>query len=151
MKTKILILLLPIAMLFSCASIYMNKSSDAAVDVVDALNEGDSEFPSENSSIPFVFDGEIIVANASVSRIWGGLVQAGFTVKNPIVTSISPVVTEDFALFRSSWEMEVFFKRNIPRYTYKVTIEGIDGEVLLLVNRDEDKNYRLLGLKADAK
>lgn len=138
-------------MLFSCASIYMNKSSDAAVDVVDALNGGDSEFPSENSSIPFVFDGEIIVANASVSRIWGGLVQAGFTVKNPIVTSISPVVTEDFALFRSSWEMEVFFKRNIPRYTYKVTIEGIDGEVLLLVNRDEDKNYRLLGLKADAK
>lgn len=151
MKTTILLILFPILLFSSCTSLYMNKSSDAAVDVVESLNRGDSAFALEKSTVPFVFDGEIVVANASVSRIWSGLVQAGFTVTNPLVTSISPVLTEDYALFRSSWEMEVFFKRNIPRYTYKVTIEGIDGEVLLLVNRNKEKNYIVLGLKADAK
>jgi hypothetical protein len=150
MKIKLL-LLISIISLSSCTSIYMSKSQDAAEDVVRSLNSGESELPMEMSTVPFIFDGEIVIANSSVSRIWNGLVGAGFTVTNPVVTSISPVISDDYALFRSSWEMEVFFENRIPKYTYKVTIEGVSGEVLLLMNRDEDRNYRVVGLKADAK
>lgn len=41
MKTKILYILLILALFSSCASIYMNKSSDAAIYVVESLNRGD--------------------------------------------------------------------------------------------------------------
>ena len=150
MKIKILLLFTLIS-ISSCASIYMNKSQDAAEDVVGSLNRGESELPMKMSRVPFIFDGEIIIANSSVSRMWNGLVGAGFIISNPVVTSISPVISDDYALFRSSWEMEVFFENRIPQYTYKVRIEGVDGEVLLLMNRDKNRTYRILGLKADAK
>ena len=47
--------------------------------------------------------------------------------------------------------MEMFFKRNIPEFSYKVTIEGIDGEILMLISRVKTRNYALIGLRADAK
>jgi len=150
MKIKILIVITVIS-LSSCASVYMKQSQDAAEDVVQSLNQGESELPIKMSTVPFIFDGEIIIANSSISRIWNGLVDARFIIKNPVVTSISPVISDDYALFRSSWEMEVFFEKRIPQYTYKVTIEGIDGEVLLLMNREDTRKYRVIGLKADAK
>ncbi len=129
----------------------MGRSRDTAEEVVASLNKGDTSFPVQISTVPFIFDGEIVVAETSVSRIWTGLVNTGFTVTNPIVTSISPVDLTDFVLFRNSWEMEIFFKRNIPEFCYKITIEGIDGELLLLVNRNKTRNYSLMGLKVDAK
>ncbi|MBI9099927.1 MAG: hypothetical protein JEY91_15710 [Spirochaetaceae bacterium] len=151
MKILKILLIVPIVFLSSCASIYMNKSQDTAEEIILSMNRGEVDFPIEKSAVPFVFHGEIIITSSSVSRIWNGLVRAGFTITNPVVTSISPVVSDDFSLFRSSWEMESFFKNTIPPNTYKVTIEGIDGEVLMLINRDNRQDYFLLGLKADAK
>lgn len=148
---KKLLIVLIVIILSSCTSIYMSGSKGTAEDIVQSLNKGDSELPEEISTVPFIFDGEIIVSQSSVSRIWNGLINAGFTVTDPEVTSISPVVSDDFALFRSSWEMEVFFKNRIPKYTYKVSIEGVDGEVLMLVNREKSRTYNLMGLKAAAK
>ena len=148
---KKLIILISAITLSSCASIYMNGSERAAEDVVQSLNSGDSRLPEEMSVVPFVFDGEIIISNSSVSRIWNGLIDAGFVVTNPVVTAISPVVLEDYSLFRNSWEMEIFFKNKMPQYVYKVTIEGVDGEVLLLMNREKSRTYKVMGLKADAK
>lgn len=150
MKIKIL-LLIAIISFSSCASIYMNQSENTAEDVVQSLNRGESDFPLSKSTVPFIFDGEIVISGSSVSRIWNGLTKTGFVLTNPVVTSISPVVSEDYALFRSSWEMEVFFEKKIPPYTYKVTIEGLDGEVLLLMSRESRRNYHVIGLKADGK
>ena len=151
MNIKTILILIFLTVLSSCTTIYMNESKSAAEEVVDSLNRGDSSLPIHMSRVPFVFDGEIIIAETSVSKVWNGLVKAGFIVTNPVITSISPVVSTDYALFRSSWEMEMFFKRNIPEFSYKVTIEGIDGEVLMLISREKTRNYALIGLRADAK
>lgn len=129
----------------------MKGSGDAAEEIVASLNHGDSALPIDMSKIPFVFDGEIIITGSSVSRIWNGLVSAGFVITDPLITSISPVMSDDYTLFRSNWEMDVFFRNKIPLYTYKITIEGIDGEILLLINRDNNRSYSLIGMKVDAK
>jgi hypothetical protein len=129
----------------------MNGSKRTAVKVIDSLNSGDTALVKEISTVPFIFDGEIIVSGSSVSKIWTGLANAGFTVTNPEIISISPVVSEDFALFRSSWEMEVFFKNKIPQYTYKIKMEGVESEVLMLINKGKSSTFNVMGLKADVK
>jgi len=151
MNMKKIIILATALLLSSCASIYMKQSSVTADTVIEAINRGESTYPEQISSVPFIFDGEIVITQSAISRIWTGLVHVGFTLENPVITSISPVISTDYSLFRSSWEMEVFFKNKIPENTYKVTIEGIEGEVLLLLNRVKSKEYSLIGLKADAK
>lgn len=151
MKKLIILLLIAVVPLSSCASIYMKKSGTAAVSVAEALDRGDGSFPLALSSVPFVFDGEILISHTTVSRLWTGIVDGGFTIENPIITSISPVRPEDFVLFRPSWEMEVLFKNRIPRYTYKVTIDGVKGEILLLLYRNEEGGFSIMGLKAEAK
>lgn len=148
---KKIIILISAIMLSSCTSLYMQGSKSTAMDVVDSLNNKDSSQPEEISTVPFLFDGEIIVSRSSVSRIWNGLIEAGFTLVDPTVTSVSPVISEDYVLFRSSWEMEVFFNNRIPKNTYKIAVDGVNGEVLMLVNREKYKTYNIMGLKAAAK
>lgn len=151
MKKIILLFLVIIPFLGSCASIYMKKSERAAENIAESIDKGNSELPAQWSRVPFVFDGEILVTRSTVQGMWSGLVDAGFMLKDPVITSISAVGPEDFSLFRSSWEMEVLFKNKIPRYTYKVTVEGVKGEMLLLIFRNDDKEYSVMGLKAEAK
>ncbi len=129
----------------------MKGSGRSAELVVDALNRGETQLPESLSVVPFVFDGEIIVSRTSVSRIWNGFVDVGFTVTNPVITSISPIILEDYNLFRNSWEMETFFKNKIPKYAYKISVDGISGELLLLFYRQKNSDYSLFGMKADAK
>jgi len=128
----------------------MKKSGDLALQVAEALNGENPLFPAEHSSVPFVFDGEILLTATTVSTLWSGMVEGGFTIHNPVITSIEPLVPTDFSIFRKSWEMETFFKTRIPRYAYKVSIEGIGSDMILLLFRNEDKTYSLMGLKAGA-
>lgn len=129
----------------------MGRSKSAALEAVQSLNRAEPLFISAMSSVPFIFDGEILITNSSVSKVWKGISDAGFTVTDPVVTSLSHVAPEDYVLFRNSWELETFFKNKIPRYAYKITIEGLHGEVLMIVYRDKSRSYSLMGLKAEAK
>ncbi|MBB6478732.1 hypothetical protein [Spirochaeta isovalerica] len=129
----------------------MKKSGDMAIRVAEAINEENPLFPSWHSTVPFVFDGEILVTSSTVNSLWTGIVDSGFTIKNPVITSIEPVENEDFSLFRNSWEMEVFFKNKMPDYSYRVSIEGVSGNIILIIYRDENRDYSILGLKAGAK
>ncbi len=151
MRIKILITAFLVFSISSCSSFYMKKSQETAEEIVESLNRGDSLTPLEFCVLPFVFDGEIVLAETSISRIWTGLTEAGFVLENPVVTSISPILESDFALFRSSWEMEMFFKKYFPEFSYKVTIEGINGEVTMLISRISKHDYSLIGIKADSK
>lgn len=151
MKKIFLLILVIIPLLGSCTSIYMKKSGRAAESIAESIDMGNSTLPAEWSTVPFVFDGEILVSQSTVSGMWNGIVDAGFTLTNPVITSISPVEAGDYPLFRNSWEMEVLFKNKIPKYSYKVTIEGVKGEMLLLMYRNEEKEYSVMGLKAEAK
>jgi len=126
----------------------MKKSGDLALQIAESLNEENPLFPSEHSSVPFVFDGEILVTTTTVSALWNGIVDGRFSIQNPVITSIEPLASEDFSIFRNSWEMEVFFKTRIPRYAYKVSIEGVEADMILLLFRNEEKTYSVMGLKA---
>ncbi len=151
MNIKKLLIITLVVSLSSCQSYYMRGGKNAAEEVVKSLNMSDSSKPVQMSTVPFLFDSEIIVAETAVSKIWNGLVDAGFVITDPVITSISPVISEDYTLFRSSWEMEVFFKKNIPELCYKVKIEGVNGEVLMLISRENRKEYSLIGIKVDSK
>lgn len=151
MKKLILLFLALIPFLGSCASVYMRKSVRTAEAVAESIDQGDSGLPASWSAVPFVFDGEIIVSSSVVSDLWDGIVGAGFTLKNPVISSASPLSPEDYAVFRDSWEMKILFKNKLPRFSYKVTVEGVKGEMLLLVYRNGDRGYSIMGLKAEAR
>lgn len=150
MKRIIFLFIVLVPLLGSCASIYMKKSVKTAEAVTASLNKGDGQLPASWSTVPFVFDGEILVTTSLVSGLWDGIAGSGFTLKNPEITSVSPVTPEDYSLFRNSWEMQVLFRNKIPRFTYKVTVKGVKGEILLLIYRNEDRGYSIMGLKAEA-
>ena len=92
----------------------MKKSGELAEQVADSIEIGQYQFPTDKSSVPFVFDGEILVTSSIVENLWKGLVTNGFTLKDPVITSIEPVTPADSTLFRDSWEMDVFFNNIIP-------------------------------------
>ncbi|RQW05957.1 MAG: hypothetical protein EH225_04220 [Calditrichaeota bacterium] len=126
----------------------MKKSGDLALQVTDSLNRENPFFASERSSVPFVFDGEIIVTASTVNSMWNGIVEGGFTIQNPVITSIDPIEEGDYQVFRNSWEMDVFFRNKMPRYAYRVSISGIEGNLILLIYRNQERGYSIIGLKA---
>lgn len=129
----------------------MKKSGQLAEKVADSVDRGEFQLASKFSTVPFVFEGEILVTTSMVDELWKGLVSNGFTLKNPVITSVEPVNPLDKLLFRDSWEMEVFFNNKLPEYTYKISVEGLSGSMLLLIYRNENRGYSILGLKADMK
>lgn len=151
MKKLFPVFLVLIVLFSSCTSFYIKKSGQLAEKVADSVDRGEYELPSTFSTVPFIFEGEILVTTTMVDNLWEGLISNGFTLKNPVITSIEPVSPVDQLLFRNSWEMEVFFNNTIPEYTYKISVEGLSGSMLLLIYRNEDKGYSILGLKADMK
>lgn len=146
LKKIILIFFVCLFIFSSCSTIYKNRSERVAEQVASSIVQGDFEHPFNSSTVPFIFDGEILISMSTVSNLWKGLEKSTFTLHSPVITSITPIDETDYLMFRDSWEMKVFFSEQIPQYAYKAQIEGIEKEMLLLLYRNDDKEIAIMGL-----
>jgi len=125
-KTSLfLILVWIIAGGLSCTTYSQKKSSsDKIIDLVNAQN---SNVLSEITSLPFLFDKEIIVLERDRNMIWQNIGSAGFSFEKITDTESLPVSAKDYLLFGNTMEVKTWFEKYLPKRASLVKINCQNG------------------------
>ena len=107
-----------LAIISSCATLGFEASESSVERVIALINSGEPEDVVTNSTIPFVFDGEILLRRRDVETLWMGLRANDFELTNPEILSIEGISESSYLLFSESREMEIHFSKHIPQGAY---------------------------------
>jgi hypothetical protein len=140
MKKTVLLLISVgiIAGLLSCTTYSMKKTSSDKVIVL--VNTKNSALLSEITSLPFLFDQEIIVLKKDSSMIWQNINNAGFNFEGIIGTESIPVSSKDYLLFGNTMEVKTWFEKYLPKKAS-----------LVKMNCKKGLYYMILGAKKKVK
>jgi hypothetical protein len=116
-----------------CATFNPKEEERGLSAVISLLNKGDGDALAELSSIPFLFDAEILLVKQDVEILWKNAVKAGFTIANPRIVDIEPADTGMAKLFSDSMEVEVFFKKYIPKRAVFARVQSDSGTYLFIL------------------
>jgi hypothetical protein len=134
-------------LLSSCASVrFVQKEADVMA-LVSLINQGEAETLSRLTQSPFLFDREILMLAKDTKTVWKNLAEAGFALDQPKVLRIEPVSEESYRDFADVMEIEVYFRKYVPKTAKIARIESRGGSCLFILN-DKQAGYPLiLGLK----
>ena len=111
--------------LLSCATYSQKKeSSDKVIDLVNTKN---SALLSEITTLPFLFDKEIIVLEKDSSMIWQNINNAGFKFEEIIGSESIPVSSKDYLVFGNTMEVKTWFEKYLPKKASLVKINCKNG------------------------
>ena len=125
-KTILLFLLAWVVLgLLSCTTYSMKKtSSDKVINLVNTKN---SIVLSEITSLPFLFDKEIIVLGKESSIIWQNISNAGFSFEEIIDAESISVSAKDYLFFGNTMEVKTWFEKYLPKKASLVKINCKNG------------------------
>ncbi len=148
---KSLILVALVLSAVSCAAFKPAVSGDDALGVVESLNNGNSELLIESTSLPFVFDSEILESDTQIRTLWNGLVSAGYIIDNPVIVQQRPVTAADGNLFSESWEISTFFKRLLGEDDLFIQIDGSSRRIYMVLRPGEKGSTLIKAWKGETK
>ncbi|MCL2791473.1 MAG: hypothetical protein FWD87_00115 [Spirochaetaceae bacterium] len=111
--------------LLSCTTYSQRKSSSNKI--VDLVNAQNSAVLSEITSLPFLFDREIIVLERDRNMIWQNISNAGFSFEGIISTESIPVSSGDYLFFGNTFEVRTWFEKYLPQRASLVKINTRNG------------------------
>ena len=149
---KKLILFLPVLLIITgCATLNEKEQEESIHDIISLINRGDNNKLMSISSIPFLFDGEIILLKRDITFIWENLKKAGFSIPDPVVKEIGYVNEEIYTLFSPSMEVKTFFKKYIPEKAVLATISSKEGTFYFITGGKRKGPATLFAMKGPVK
>ena len=125
-KTALLLILTGImAGLFSCTTYSQKKSSSDKI--IDLVNTKNTILLSGVTSLPFLFDREIIVLEKDSNMIWQNINNAGFSFEEIIATESIPVSSKDYLFFGNTMEVKTWFEKYLPKKASLVKVKCKNG------------------------
>ena len=115
-----------------CASTAPADSDDAA-EIAALINTGNSAGLVNLSADSFLLDSEILHGPTLTESFWNGLIEAGFTLTNPVVTENRPPQESDKSFFGDSVEVDAFFSRYIPPSSMLFRIASDDTAIVMIL------------------
>ncbi|MBT3275886.1 MAG: hypothetical protein HN368_22245 [Spirochaetales bacterium] len=146
MKYKFLIVLIAVILTAGCASFGSGPSQEETLKAVTMINSGGAVLLIENSGVPFIFDGEILVRRGDMESVWTNLNANGFQISGSRVISLAPVSDQSYAAFAETEEMRVFFKKYVDSSASLAKIRADSGVFYLLLGTEVDDYPQLLGI-----
>ncbi|MDC7235578.1 MAG: hypothetical protein PQJ58_20305 [Spirochaetales bacterium] len=147
---KFIALVLLVSLMASCAGTGPGVKEDNVMSVVELLNSGNSAGLAEISSLPFVFDSEILESETQIAQLWTGLAAAGFTIDNPEITQQRAVTEEDASLFSEGWEISTFFKNLLSEKDTFVEVQGASTDAYFILRRSRSA-LEIIAFKGEVK
>jgi len=148
---KPLILIALMLMFFSCAGFRPGVSRNDALDVIEIINSGETEQLIESSSLPFVFDSEILESETLVRALWSGLARAGYVIDNPVIVQQRPVEPGDGQIFSESWEVSTFFRKLLSEDDVFVEAESSTQRVYMVLRSGKKGVTEIKAWKGETK
>jgi len=147
---KPLILIASSFLIFSCAGFRPGVSSDDAMGVIEKINSGQTELLIDSSSLPFVFDSEILESDTLIRNLWTGLVKAGYVVDNPVIIQQRPVLGSDSSFFSDSWEIKTFFKNLMTEDDVFIEAQGVSQRIYMVLRPGEKGHILIKAWKGES-
>lgn len=119
-----------------CATVGTGIVDPLVHQAVQLIASGSPDDLLQHSAVPFIVDGEILYRAQDVLFFWTSLRAADFDLQNYGTRAVGPVDLSGIRIFSDSFEMKVFFQKQVPEGTKLATIQA-DGKsiTLLLDNR----------------
>lgn len=136
-----------ILLLAGCTTLTMKKQEAHIHEIIQLINNGESEKLIDSSQIPFLYDSEIILLQKDLHFIWKGLSDAGFSIHNPVIKSIEYIDEQSYSLFTPSKEGEMFFTRHLPEKTILTTVSTPGGTFYFLTRDRKNGAAAIFGMK----
>lgn len=118
----------------ACATTPPAQDEQRVTELIDLLNSGPIESVIAQSSVPFLFDAELIVREGDVEFLWHGLRSANLVVA-PVFDALVPVESSDFRRIADTFDLRTFFAENgyLPRDATWIETDSSIGPVLLIL------------------
>lgn len=126
-----------VLLLSGCATLGAPRDQEV-LEVLALISAGDAAILTEATRKPFLLDGEILEGESAVALLWQGLSDAGFAFHNPVIRDIQPVSPEQYHLFASTMEAEVFFKKYLTKKDSLIFFHADEGEFVLVLGPRKD-------------
>jgi hypothetical protein len=81
---------------------------------VSLINQSDAELLTQNSAVPFIFEGEVLLRRSDVAAVWRNLSINGFRLSEEDVFDAGNIDDTTFRIFSDAEEMRVFFSKYVP-------------------------------------
>ena len=146
MKGKIFWVLAAVIVFTGCATLSAGIAARDVERAVGLINSRDAFELKRHSSVPFIFDGEMLLRGSDVEAVWHNLSENGFELKNPVIAETKKSDERTYKVFSDSQEMEIFFRKYIPAGSTLGRIDTDDGIFYLLLGRGVDGYTAILGI-----
>ena len=130
----------------SCATVDIGSSYEREQKAVSMVNEGSTALLVDNTAVPFVFEGEILLRRSDIEAVWENLAANGFSIQNPEIIRSKRVRADTYMTFAETEEMRMYFGKYIGPSTTVVEIRAANGEFRLLIGADVEGYPQLLGI-----
>jgi hypothetical protein len=144
---RVLIMLGVAAILSSCASFPPAASDERVIELITRLSGATGEQGLELSSVPFLFDREILKRESDVSYLFENLRLEGFRFGEVVIRRNDSAYEGARALFADTMDVRVFFDRRLPEDARAVIAETDAGLFYFLVGDRTGRLPRLYGMK----
>jgi hypothetical protein len=133
--------------LVSCATVPFAKNPDHVLKLVDAFNAHDTTLLVADTSLPFLFNGEIVELKEDATTMWTNLVQSGLTIRDARVTEDVAATPGDYTRFADTMEVRTFFQKYLPKSTMLVRVSFDGGSFFMLLDGSERGYPLILGIE----
>lgn len=137
------LLMLGILMLASCATISEKRVQQETDSFFLALDRGDTEYLSMQTVRPFLFETEILVSPGLVEELWMNLSSLEF--EGAELNRITIVDEDSHRYFSSSWEAEQWFRNYVTDRDALVFYSWKNRELVIVMDRSRKAEARILG------
>ena len=115
--------------------------------LITRLNAGTAMERMELSALPFVLDGEIIIQERDLARLWTNLDAAGFALTGAEIVSLDYGHDALYQAFAETMDMEVYFGEYAPEDVSVARVEAAEGTFLLILGGRDRAAPVLHGIK----
>ena len=135
------VLLLAGLLLGACATVPPSQQDERVIELIDLLNTLPAGDFADYAGVPFLFDEQVLYAEADVIAVVARLREAGLIVAPEIVGSTSAIAAPAGARF----DVGVFYDR-LPPDARLVITQSNAGDLSLIVGDRTDDLPRVLGI-----
>jgi len=138
-----------VLLLFSCSTIPYGQRPENVNKVIALFNSGDVKALVADSSLPFLFGGEIVELKEDLQTMWSNLVGSGLRFSNAQVVESHPVNETTYKAFVDSLEGKVFMTKYLPKQTAFVRVKCSSGTFDFLLDGSHRGYPLILGFKEE--
>ena len=133
-------------LLTGCATLGARMAPGNVEKAIALINQGDADLLAQNSAVPFVFEGEVLLRSSDVAAIWRNLSINGFHLDERGVLEVGNTDDSSYHVFSGAQGMSIFFSKYIPSGSILARVESDGKEYYLLLGKVSGGYPQILGI-----